>query len=80
MTFKSITLGVYNTELIRTQHQKYLKFRLKSTNLISEKNVSAFEMLTLQKTAFGNYTSDNFKYVCIYTHSHAPMYRRHVPL
>lgn len=51
MTLKPITFGVYNTELLHTQSQKYLK-RLKSTNFISENNCAAFCKCLLGKTAF----------------------------
>lgn len=47
MTFKSITFGLYNSELLNIHSQKYLKFRLKSTNFISEINVTAFYKFSL---------------------------------
>lgn len=69
MAFKSITLAVYNTELLYTQ-SKYLKFKLKSTNFISEKLYCLMQMLYV-KTAIRKYILHNFRSLYLYTHTHS---------
>lgn len=74
VAFKSITLAVYNTELLYTQ-SKYLKFKLKSTNFISEKLYCLMQMFYV-KAAIRKYMLYNFRSLYLYTHIHISYMQR----